>query len=108
MSTLQEWFSSEWLYSHVKRNVHTDDSDATAGFQQEILDSVPWERALLLLAERTAHYGQDNETRTLGENLVRWALPIDPLFAAKLVKEGAPQVWDGIGQDCSATIMRLP
>jgi hypothetical protein len=100
----QEFYASTRLMNKIALLCRTVDEITIRAFQRNIINMPIWEESLKLLAEEISRLiietgkimPYDIDAVVAGRDLVRWTIPIDPFFAAKLVGILGKAVWDEV------------
>jgi len=100
---VHQQFQEYYAHLYAKRRLwaiaESDDEKGIYQFQEEIINYPVWEEPLKLLAEEIAdkiETSSDGQTLKFGEHLVRWTIPIDPIFAAELVNILGVAIWNTV------------
>lgn len=102
----QAWAGAEWLGREVA-HVRSDGSgEAVAALQREVLNRPSWNDMIHLLVDRLSQGESPDAADTL-RDLLRWLVPLDPLFAASCVLIGRGSAWAAIGESLTATFRVL-
>jgi len=103
---VHQQFQEYYAHLYAKRRLwaiaESDDEKDIYQFQEEIINYPVWEEPLKLLAEEIAdklETSSNGQTLKFGEHLVRWTIPIDPIFAAELVNILGVAIWNTVKND---------
>ncbi|MBC8485686.1 MAG: hypothetical protein H8D45_06560 [Bacteroidetes bacterium] len=105
----QEYFACLYTKKHLQNIVKSQNEQDICQFQEEIINYPIWEEPLKLLAEEIAdnlETSSDEESLKFGEYLIRWAIPIDPVFAAKLVFILRNTIWNIVKNDFESILRK--
>ena len=106
----QEFYAALRVVRLLEKLVSTQDPDAIQDFQAQYLDQPVWGESLQMIAAavgaQSPVFRPDTDTVEVGECLVRWAIAIDPIFAAALSRDCGDQTWSKIGADLGECLRR--
>ncbi len=86
----QEYYVAVALREVLVAVIASNDASQRHAFARNYLNVPAWEESLEMLADNLAETDQDV---TLGRALIDGALPIDPVFAARLARLSGAHVW---------------
>lgn len=100
----QEFYAATRLSDMVATLCISRDENAIRAFQKDILNIPAWEESLKLIAEEISRLIAENskmvphevDALVAGQELVKWAIPVDLFFAAKLVGILGKAVWNEV------------
>jgi hypothetical protein len=89
----QEYYSALKLQDELRKMVASGDSSQADLFARNYINDPSWEEPLLMIA---ADLGDSENAIAAGKALVKLALRVDAVFAARLSYMGGPSVWKEI------------
>lgn len=99
---LQEYYAYLYIKNWLQTIIENKAEEEIRQFQEDVINYPVWEESLLLLAEEISEIlktSQDKNILEIGEYLVRWTIPVDPVFAATLVKVLGNTIWNVVKTD---------
>jgi hypothetical protein len=100
----QEFYAATRLTDELAKLCVHKDENAIRSFRKDVINIPVWEESLKLLAEEISeliteksnvtHYEVD--ALVAGRQLARWAIPVDPVFAAELVGILGEAAWNEV------------
>lgn len=105
----QEYFACLYTKKLLQNIVKSKNEQDICQFKEEIINYPIWEEPLKLLAEEIAdnlETSSDEQILKFGEYLVRWTIPIDPVFAAKLISILGDTIWNIVKNDFESILRK--
>ncbi len=106
----QEYYAYLYIKNLLLTIMESKEEKDIRSFQEEILNYPIWEEPLRLLveeiAEKLAVLPDNEHALKVGEYLVRWTIPVDPVFAATLVKVLGDTIWNIVKDDFEAILRK--
>lgn len=95
----QEYYAYLSIRQRLNDIVANEEKETIVRFQEESINYPVWEEPVRLLAEdvgdKIERSGDEGSLR-LAECLIRWTIPVDPVFACELVNIVGATIWDAV------------
>lgn len=106
----QDFYAALRLTGILEELVRTQEPRAIKEFQVTYLDQPSWDEPLRMIAEgvgiRSEVFSPGTDVLAIGEHLVRWSIPVEPVFAAGLARTCGAGVWVRVRDDVGTLLRR--
>jgi len=106
----QEFYAALEMVRILKELVSDRQPDSVKDFQAHYVDQPKWGESLEMVAEAVGAsspvFGAGADSVSIGECLVRWAIPVEPVFAATLSRLCGLEVWTRVSHELGELLRR--
>lgn len=110
----QELYAADKLREELIDLIKDENSDGVSKFQMNVINLPIWEEPLKLMAEGISEgisegekiLSRDVGPFEIGLSLVKWSIPVDPIFAAELTRLCGFTLWDSVKEDFGYLLRR--